>query len=393
MAEPYHYQLVEDSAMQSQRVACGPNALYMFLAAHGMALPYEEIRARLAMKPEGCTMLALRDAATQCGIRARVVKCSAADLKHVALPAILHFNGRVNFGDNVKHYVLLTSVSDEGIEYLDGTTAWHEVITLKKFATISDGYVLERCGTSDLGSISLLVSIIVLMGAVASLRRHSLATRVRAGLTTMALFLAALDFGARAADAGTPNTRDSPALSADVVWRAPAADAINALDLYCKVIKHAACRETIAQSLPHTQRVTIAQLAEAARARGVSLQAVRPPIASLETAAFPVIVHLLDDKEQNGGFYLLLSYNANQVEVVNAALATIEIIGADEFRRRWSGYALVRDETELSSVGTAGVVLVTLAGYLLFRCRRARSNFGCLNDSGAVAVTLDGDRL
>lgn len=199
MAKPYHYHVVEDHALQRQRVACGPNALYMLLKAHGRAVTYHEVRASLKMREDGCTLLALRNAANRCGLAARVVRCPADALKRLNLPAILHFQKSVHFGDNVKHYVLLTSVSDVQIEYVDGTTGLREAITLKKFAAVSDGYVLERTRDLDRACVSYLMPFAVLMGGLASLRhcfvtmRHGSAGPCPAMIVAVVGFLRSCD--------------------------------------------------------------------------------------------------------------------------------------------------------------------------------------------------------
>ncbi len=364
---PSDYRAVVDPEIQRMRVSCGPNSLYMLLQSHGVSKQYNEVCGQITMQEEGCTILSLRNAAQKLGLNARIIKCSASELSGLRLPAILHFSNDVFFGGNTKHFVLLTGVSADGIEYLDGTSGRHENITMKKFTAVSDGYALEPIDTFRFRWLFLMIPIAILVGGITILRGvRSLSSQATKAVCVFCL----LSVCGRTLAAPAPGaaTLSGPNQSVQEPWRTPKQDAVNVLDLYFKTIGQEHEREIIASSLPKNEAVSLVSVSQAATSLGVPLKQVRPTVSDLANFDSPIIVHLFDDQERNGGYFLLLKLNGDRVAVVNAAVATIEFYHIDEFRRRWSGYALV-PEVRHTLLGSASITLICLSVYAFIRPR------------------------
>lgn len=366
---PTAYLAVDDPILQRKRVACGPNVLYMLLKSFGIPCDYKDLEARLPIQSQGCTLLALQDTARCYELNTRALRCTASDLKYLKLPAIAHFYKSVFFGEDDNHYVLLTKVWDDRIEYIDGTSGWHEAITFKKFAAVSHGYILACAQRSDLPWFSFVIPLGILVSGFCVLR-HSSKTKLQNTLLIFGVIVLIVIGNTRGVGAHSLQTSTFPILSEDDGWRSRTHDAINVLDLYFKVVHYPEDRAKISQYIPKHERVSLVELAQAANDLGIPLRIVRPALSGLQDLSFPIIVHMFDDKEQNGGYYLLLRYGANGVQVVNAAVATVESYSVDEFRRRWSGYALVRENGERDAIRVVGISILGFGIYLFIRFRR-----------------------
>lgn len=365
LASEEEYRVVDDPAVQKMRVSCGPNALYMFLRAHGVQARYEVIAAGLPMQTAGCTMLALKETAANLGLKTRVVKSDRSRIKYLRLPAILHFHNSVFFGDNVQHYVLLTKVTDDGITYIDGTSGLIESITLKKLQAVSDGYALEvDNGTRFFGIAGVIPALVLL--AVFLLKTTKIKHRTTSGLKQAVISCCFLTTSSGCAAESISQLDDSDSLSPSQVWRSSENDALNALELYFRIQGKNICRETIKSVLPFGQ-LSLADLSSASTRLGVPQIAVRPMLKDLEKMPIPVIVHLHDDKEEHGGYFVLFRLSESRVDLVNASTVAIESMNIDEFRHKWSGFALERSESSVHSVRHIGIAVVGLASYLFLR--------------------------
>ena len=83
------YLGVEGVRMQSQRNDCGPASLMMVLEAHRIQVPYQEIKRRIPLTPQGSSLYDLRNAARTFGLQSEGWKLSFDDLKSKPKPLII----------------------------------------------------------------------------------------------------------------------------------------------------------------------------------------------------------------------------------------------------------------------------------------------------------------
>src|SRR5262249_14689276 len=74
---------------------------------------------------------------------------------------------------------------------------------------------------------------------------------------------------------------------------------------------------------------------------GVEMQAVALTMNELKSCAKPVIVHADGETPDAGTFLLLLNINDQRVEFINGPSATFQSLQIEDFRRVWSGVALM----------------------------------------------------
>jgi ABC-type bacteriocin/lantibiotic exporter with double-glycine peptidase domain len=366
-AKEKNYPQVDDPLIQRHRTICGPNALYMFLRSHGSKATYSSIVHILPMQSNGCTLLAMRDTARRLGISANVLKFSPEDVTCLHLPAVVHFHRSVFLGDNVDHYVVLTGVFKNRVEYIDGTTAQRHSVSLAKLAAASDGYALEHPRDWDVSWSAFTIPIGALLATIAVASGRPRGRRCAGNM--MAPAVAALAAALCLANSSIAKERigESPAASAGDLWRGSTFDATTALDLYMRVVGHHVPRAEIADALRAVPQITMASVAQASTVLGVPAEASRPTLADLANGPSPLILHMWDDAEQHGGYYLLLTLDDRHALIVNAATAVVETYGVDEFRHRWSGYALWPRETPSSGRRWTAASMIIAAIYVVFR--------------------------
>lgn len=130
-----------------QALTCGPNALYMFLKAHGKAVSPDTFFAEISVEDGGLSFADLRQASVRHGLPAEVRRCSYAQLVgQCRLPVIALLQltkesvGPAAQGDG--HYVLVLDADLSSVLLVDGTTG--EIARYRRdlFSSEWQGYVL-----------------------------------------------------------------------------------------------------------------------------------------------------------------------------------------------------------------------------------------------------------
>jgi hypothetical protein len=184
------------------------------------------------------------------------------------------------------------------------------------------------------------------------------------------------------------------ATDAEGFWRTPLNDAANALDLYLRLVNRATSRDRIVSALGNAGReASLSDVTRASRTLKHTLRVIKSTPARLTATTMPVIVHLFGDDGQEGGYSLLFRIDENECKLINGANVTLEVMSMDDFRRRWSGYALVADDARASWWRSAAVGLCVLAAYVWLRSwklatRRAQTVEGAGSGQPPLAQPL-----
>lgn len=350
---------VGDPAVQRMRTICGPNALYSLLKCCDLPADYAEIERNLPMESRGVSLLSLKRAAQHFGLQTRVRKYSSESILGLQTPAIAHHYFDMKTNDSDAHYVLLTSITDDDIEFIDGTTGLLQKVSAAKFYSTWSGYVLEPAGNAS-ASASLMISLGVAAGILcfpkflrvaAGCGRRAMPPAISGSLLVFTLL--------PAAHAGN----DPSGLGSDEYWRMSTSDSINCIDLYAKSTSHFMERHRIKSELGEkSEKSSLLDLKRASRALGLTLRIIKPTPSDLAATPLPAIVHMVDEGGEHGGYFLLINPKKSKFETINCTSLTIESMSAEEFRRRWSGYALVAEDKQVSwlrgallGLGTFGV--------------------------------------
>lgn len=130
-----------------QALICGPNALYMFLKAHGKAVSPDTFFAEVSVENGGLSLAHLRQASVRHGLPAEVRRCSYAQLVgQCPLPVIAMLQltkesvGPAAQGDG--HYVLVLDADLSSVLLVDGTAGEMARYPRDLFCSEWQGYVL-----------------------------------------------------------------------------------------------------------------------------------------------------------------------------------------------------------------------------------------------------------
>jgi ATP-binding cassette, subfamily B, bacterial len=96
---------------QLNTVECGPACLAMILGYHGRETPISECRERCFAGRDGVSALMLAQAARSFGLQVTGYRAEPADLRHLPLPAIVHWE--------LDHYVVVERWSPDTVDIVD----------------------------------------------------------------------------------------------------------------------------------------------------------------------------------------------------------------------------------------------------------------------------------
>lgn len=153
------------------RNMCGPNSLFLFLRLHDVTVSVGEVMKYASPNPEGMSLLELKKACADCGLRTEVTKCTPLDLRQIRYPAIARVHHAA--GAARGHYVVLTGLkTDDQIQAIDGTTSEMSVYQISRMSAIWEGYILIATDPDD-RSVSQIIWISVLIAVACFARWHA----------------------------------------------------------------------------------------------------------------------------------------------------------------------------------------------------------------------------
>lgn len=142
-------------------------------------------------------------------------------------------------------------------------------------------------------------------------------------------------------------------------WRSSANGGINSLYCYLRANK-VSCRyaDLLREQAMEvrTGPATAATLVRVAMNHGFPLQPVLLTMDELRSCAMPVVVHIDGESPEAGKFLLVLGEAQNRIAYVNGPTASIQMMDRADFRRVWSGIALLpaRNRRQYAVLGTVG---------------------------------------
>jgi hypothetical protein len=118
---------------------CGPNALFVFLAAHGHSATLADVRNQIPVTQQGCSFADLERASECFGLSTQTIKTDLAQLKSCVTPAVVLLNG---LGQPLGHFVVILNIEDESVTVLDPSTAVVQTVETSQFLRAWTGYAL-----------------------------------------------------------------------------------------------------------------------------------------------------------------------------------------------------------------------------------------------------------
>jgi hypothetical protein len=127
-------------------------------------------------------------------------------------------------------------------------------------------------------------------------------------------------------------------------WRRPERDGVNCLYLQLRLIGYTGRYQEVVTAVPAAaERASLDGLARISRRLGFELVPAKLTVAELASLGSPTVI-LFDEPGLDGGrFHLLLGLSRDHADLVDGTLITRRplTISLDQFRRGWTGFALV----------------------------------------------------
>lgn len=125
---------------QSEAAECGLASLAMVAGYHGYKIDLSAMRRRFNVSMKGMTLRTLIDIGSAIGLSARPVRCELHELRHLQLPAILHWGGN--------HFVVLERIAGNHCIIQD-PSAGQQRLPLSKVSGKFTGIALELVPSPD----------------------------------------------------------------------------------------------------------------------------------------------------------------------------------------------------------------------------------------------------
>ena len=152
--------VADNPVSYTDNLKCGPNALLAFLILSGRPQTTLAELGNIPVTSEGASLLSLRDAANQLGVKTEVRHYAIDALDSLPLPAIVLFKPQ--------HFAVIYKVDHEHFYLIDGTTALPDVGRKSRLPDFWTGYALIEKRT--LGGLPwhlrwVIVTALALLGA------------------------------------------------------------------------------------------------------------------------------------------------------------------------------------------------------------------------------------
>jgi hypothetical protein len=351
---------------------CGRNALYIYLRLQACPVSYDQVAREVQIDERGTSLQALHNAARRLGFAAQVRRLTMEELANSSLPVIAHLGRSVVTGDT-GHYIVVLRVEEDGVTFLDGTTGETIRYARDRFPNHWTGYVLDRQSpwrNALLAAAAVACGILTVL-AVLCLRPGRLISgrsgrQCEIGVAILLIITTA-----------TPPTPAAEVTRIDEagVWRGPASNGPNALYVFLRVFNWDVSLETARKAVNQAGGdVSLITLRDATRQLGLPTRVVKCGPAEFATLRLPAIVRLTDIRCRGGRFVLVYHCGEKSVGILDGSTALLTEVSMDDFRRSWSGHALVADtrRSQDSLVAAAGGAGLVLAYWIVRKYLRTR---------------------
>jgi hypothetical protein len=157
-------------------------------------------------------------------------------------------------------------------------------------------------------------------------------------------------------------------------WRSPRNDAANCLYVQLRLLGYDESYDSFRKWVPDAQQTfSLQEMAKLARNLGFRLQTRKLTVSDLAKLGSPAILHFEGSGIDRGNFCVFLGITDSSVVLVEGPNVTRMQMQREEFRRNWTGYALVAQRSRpwwcWGRRAAAVLVIVGCGGWFLYRGR------------------------
>lgn len=176
LADEEQVRLTEDDWRSA--IACGPNALYLFMKSRGWEGDLQQLYDKAPIDSKrGTNLQQLADAAVSLGVSAGVVQADLSDLRYLQLPLITHHDGESATGPLTGHFYFVSAIGrvlangQEVVAVIDPVSLAEKDIPTEEFIRSWTGYILsdgERRGITSVVLTALADSLVLSLASSAA---------------------------------------------------------------------------------------------------------------------------------------------------------------------------------------------------------------------------------
>lgn len=353
-----------------RRSICGLHAAYLLLRLSSFAIEFAALEQALGLPRIGHSMAEIAGVIGRNGLACTVVRCTdSEELCKLPTPAIVLSNMQLDRdGAAVGHYLVVTSVRDGSVHYVEPTTSAVLETSVATFTDKLAGFaIIPVRPKRPLGAI--VASVIVLAAAIAVTRALG-----RRRLRVAAPLLACVAAWSVAATSVRASTSE---VVCEEEWRRDDRDGANALYMLVHAYGCDVAYPDVVDAVATAGRPTsFAVLEASARVLGVEAELIRCAPGVGMRRHLPAIGLQVDPRTGGGTFSFVMDVNDESVLWVSAGRARIMNSSWSEFLAEWSGHLLTLRTPAPAGpwiqFSIAAVALFALgAGSVLARTRRS----------------------
>jgi hypothetical protein len=290
----------------------------------------------MRLTDDGATIQDVKTELNDCGVACSVRRLDPTQLLSCRAPLIVHVN-QLRQVSSEGHFLIVTDIGTDGVQTFDPYANRVDSWKWSSFSDVWTGFAVvpepsSAARASGLAlAAALAVHILAFVGLLSSIPRgvrRSLPSLSGQGRDVARAVLIIVMSGLLA----------SPAVGADEALRAASNDGINAAALLGGI-----CGAKIApgRSAAGGAYRTLEEVQSLLADYGVASRVRRLTYDDLIHHTGPCILPLRYTKEGSGNFYVMIYANSDYVTVVHAGLLLVTTIPPDEFRRLWTGHAIL----------------------------------------------------
>ncbi len=373
----YSNERMIEAQARKQRYACGARAAFVLIRMLGRDVTYSTVCDHVPPSEQGCSLEDVQNALLAHDVQCAILRLQLTDLSSVPCPFILHTQPPDSFpvpptGDPpLGHFVLVTEVDQVGLHTYDPVTSLKRHWRWLSLADQWGGYAIVPTRATirnDQTLLSYLLGIHLLVAAcvVAALRRKTWGHFVhRAGMRYFFIVAVLLTYGLLHPVGAVAEER----------LRSNLNDGANAAALLGGIFGveippgHAGGTDPV-DSLRDIQLRL--------QAYGVTTSVRLLSYQELASCNLPCVVPLRFVNTEKTSFCVFVQANESDVHLVEAGPLIVRTMSVDNFRRYWTGYAVLGNVADTHYRDLSGWALfgigLPLSGYGLYTyvCRRRR---------------------
>lgn len=132
----------EQDIVEMMRYRCGYNSVYVLLRLSGVDCSYEELKLNGNSGSKGLSVKELAEELKRCGLPSRVIRCDIPDDVRKLSPPFIIYTNPDRSGNTIGHFLVVTKISNETIDLIDGTTSEKKEYAIAKLSNLWDGVVI-----------------------------------------------------------------------------------------------------------------------------------------------------------------------------------------------------------------------------------------------------------